>query len=106
MAKAQERLVALEAAGARTAAGPMHGPWAVLLSIAVAAARAAAAASGALALLYYAVTLPSVRTALYNTLAAEPGSLRLPVLAVLALAAFMAASISSIADQWMASSRA
>ena len=104
MGKLQERLVALEAAGARTAAGPMHGPWALLLSIAVAAARAAAAASGSLAMLYCAITLPSVRTALYNALAAEPGSLRLPVLVVLTLAAFVAASVSSIADQWMSSS--
>ena len=39
----------------------------MLLSIWAVAARAAAAASGALAMLYCAVTLPAIRNTLYKT---------------------------------------
>lgn len=106
MKKLQEKMAALDAASASSAPLHFRGPWVLLLKTVAVAARAAAAASSALTFLYCAVTSSAIRNALYNTLAAEPGSLRLPVLAVLGLAAFVTASISSIADHWMASSRA
>lgn len=103
MAKLQAKVEALETVSTRTAAATLAEPWKVVLSIAAVAARAAAAASGALTLLYCTITLPSVRNALYNALAAEPGYLSLPVLAVLGLAAFITAFVSNEADRWVAS---
>ena len=67
--------------------------------VAAIAARAAAAATGALAVLYAAVALPGVRNALHRALAAEPGTVRLPVLAVLGVAAFVATALSIAAGR-------
>lgn len=100
--KLQEKVVALESVSTRTAK-TVHGPWMVVLSIAAVAARAAAAASGALAVLYCAMTVTGIRSALYTALAAQPGALSLSVLAVLGLATFTTASISREADRWVAS---
>ena len=75
--------------------GPGAAVWRLLLGAAAIAARAAAMATGALAMLYAAVALPGVRNALHGALAAgQPGTVRLPVLAVLGVAAFLATAVS------------
>ena len=106
IAKLHSSLASLETANVRAVVPPTPPHVAMLVSMGVAVARAVAAASGALALLYCAVALPGIRNTLYNTLAAEPGALRLPVLTVLAVIAFVAASVSNAADQFLAGTRA
>ena len=105
VAKLQQEVEALRKLAAppppASAAGAL---WRLVLGMAAIAARAAAAATGALAMLYAAVALPGVRNALHNALAAEPGSVRLPVLAVLGVAAFMATALSVAAGR-MATAR-
>ena len=55
--------------------------------------------TGALAMLYAAVALPGVRNALHGALAGQPGTVRLPVLAVLGAAAFLATAVSIAAGR-------
>ena len=86
-------------------AGPAEALWRLLLGAAAIAARAAAAATGALAMLYAAVALPGVRNSLHGALAGQPGTVRMPVLAVLAAAAFAATAISIAAGR-LATARA
>lgn len=104
--KIQGRLRALEAATFHTAPKPVRGPLTFLLTIVGVASQAVSTVNGALALIYCVVTLPGIRNALYVILAAETGSLRLPLLAIFALVAFVTASISKFTERLMFSRRA
>ncbi len=100
VAKLQQEVAAMrKLAAPPPPASPAGAVWRLVLGVAAVAARAAAAATGALAMIYAAVALPGVRNALHAALAAEPGTVRLPVLAVLGVAVFMATALSVAAGQ-------
>lgn len=95
----QTKVEALELKQAN-ASNAVKGPLAWLLRFLATAARAASASTGTLAILYC-MTLPGIRTSVYNALSAESGTLRVPVLAVIWLVAFSAAYVDRVVGSWV-----